>query len=122
MIEDLGVKVDGNMKSCQDKFDAVNQQMEKNKEEYTDMNNKVNIKIDRLKEELSESIAASKVLHESGDRDNSNKIDALREKVDSNMNKCKEDNQNTNKALDNADENLKSLIKDSKDTTAKLRE
>jgi hypothetical protein len=71
---------------------------------------------------LSEAIAANKVLHESGDRENSNKIEALREKVDSNMNKCKEDNQNTNKTLENTDDNLKSLIKDAKDNTAKLRE
>lgn len=86
------------------------------------MNNKVNLKIDHQLEVLTEGIAANKVLHEVGDRDNSNKIDALREKVDSNMNKCKEDDVNTNKALENADENLKSLIKDSKGNTAKLRE
>merc|ERR1711964_71952 len=41
--------------------------------------------------------------------------ETLREKVDFNMNKCKENNLNM-------DEKLKSLIKDCKDNTAKLRE
>ena len=86
------------------------------------MNNKVHLKIDHQLETLTEGIAHNKNLHESGDRDNQNKIEALREKVDSNMNKCKEDNLNTNKALENTDDNLKSLIKDGKDNTAKLRE
>jgi predicted mannosyl-3-phosphoglycerate phosphatase (HAD superfamily) len=38
------------------------------------------------------------------------------------MNKCKENNLNMNKMLENMDEKLKSLIKDCKDNTAKLRE
>ena len=86
------------------------------------MNNKVHLKVDHQLETLVESIAHNKNLHEAGDRENQNKIESLREKVDSNMNKCKEDNLNTNKALENTDENLKSLIKDAKDNTAKLRE
>lgn len=33
MIEDTNIKVETNMKSCQDKFEAISQQVEKNKEE-----------------------------------------------------------------------------------------
>lgn len=78
--------------------------------------------MEKQKEDLTESIAANKVAMETGDRDLLNKITALTETVTSNLNKAVEANNNTNKSLENADINLKALIKDSKDTTAKLRE
>ena len=78
--------------------------------------------MDKMNEDLINLIRDHKLSTETADKDLSNRIAQLNEQTVANANKASADNMQTNKLLENADNNLRSQVKDSNDRNAKLRE